>query len=47
MRWVEVATTPDAIARLMAQHGLPPERPPRPPSAARVPVEQLRLAFGR
>ena len=47
MRWKELATTPDAIARLLARHGLssgpdpPARRRPRPP----VP-EQLELAFG-
>jgi hypothetical protein len=47
MRWKELATTPDAIARLLARHGLssgpdpPTRRRPRPP----VP-EQLELAFG-
>ena len=45
MRWVEAATTPDAIARLMAQHGLAPERPPRPPRTVPA-IEQLRLPFG-
>jgi hypothetical protein len=46
MRWVEAATTPDAIARLMAQHGLAPERPPRPPRGAAAAAGQLRLPFG-
>jgi hypothetical protein len=42
MRWVEVATTPNAIARLLAKHGLaarpPPHERPSPPG-------QLRLRF--
>ena len=46
MRWVEAATTPDAIARLMASHGLAPERPPRPRRAAAAQVGQLPLPFG-
>ena len=46
MRWVEAATTPDAITRLMASHGLAPEPPPRPPRGAAAPVGQLRLPFG-
>ncbi len=36
---LEAATTPDAIARLLAKHGLGP----RPP--AQAPLGQLRLAF--
>ncbi|MFO0618684.1 MAG: transposase [Polyangiaceae bacterium] len=42
MRWVEVATTPGAIARLFAKHGLaapPPHEKPSSPG-------QLRLRFG-
>jgi hypothetical protein len=38
-RWLE-ATKPDAIARLLAKHGLGPRPPPKPP-----PKGQLRLAF--
>ena len=42
MRWVEVATTPEAIARLLAKHGLaarpPPHEKPSPPG-------QLKLRF--
>ena len=42
MRWVEVATTPGAIARLLAKHGLaarpPPHEKPSPPG-------QLKLRF--
>lgn len=42
MRWVEVATTPNEIARLLAKHGLaarpPPHERPSPPG-------QLRLRF--
>ena len=41
MRWIEAATAPDAIARLLAKHGLGP-RPPPPTSA---PLGQLRLTF--
>jgi hypothetical protein len=40
-RLLEAATTPEAIAKLLAKHGLGP-RPP-PPRAA--PTGQLRLAF--
>jgi len=39
-RWLEAATKPDAIARLLAKHGLGPRPPPKPP-----PKGQLRLAF--
>ena len=38
MRWVEVATSQEAIERLMAQHGEAPAPVPRPPQ---VPAEQL------
>ena len=41
MRWIEAATAPDAIARLLAKHGLGP----RPPPARSAPQAQLRLAF--
>jgi hypothetical protein len=41
MRWLEAATKPDAIAKLMAKHGLGP----RPPPQDRAPPGQLRLAF--
>jgi hypothetical protein len=44
MRWVEAATTPDAIARLLAEQGLAP-RPPPPPAAA-PPLGRIRLPFG-
>jgi hypothetical protein len=41
MRWLEAATTPDAIARLLADHGLapraPPHRSPPPPGQLRLP----------
>ena len=40
MRWLEAATTPDAIARLLAKHGLGPRPPPKRP-----PLGQLWLAF--
>jgi hypothetical protein len=46
MRWLEIATTPDDIARLLAREGLGP-RPPPPPRARRrrrrPPFEQLAL----
>ncbi len=41
MRWLEAATAPDAIARLLARHGLGPRPPPTRPA----PIGQLRLAF--
>jgi hypothetical protein len=44
MRWVEVATKPQAIARLLAKHGLGPQPPP--PAAPVTPVEQLVLPLG-
>jgi hypothetical protein len=48
MRWLEVATRPDDIARLLAREGLGP-RPPPPPSPRRrrrrTPFEQLALAL--
>ena len=43
MRWVEVATTPQAIARLLAKHGLGPG-PPKGSAPARAPG-QLALPF--
>jgi len=43
MRWLEAATTPDAIAKLLAKHGLGPRPPPRD----RAPHSQLWLAFPR
>jgi len=43
MRWLEAATAPDAIARLLAKHGLGP----RPPPAKPAPIGQLRLAFSK
>ena len=42
MRWVEVATTPDAIARLLASEG---RRPRPPPRKSLGDVEQLELAL--
>ena len=39
-RWLEAATKPDAIARLLAKNGRGPRPPPKPP-----PKGQLRLAF--
>jgi len=41
MRWVEVATEPDAIARVLAEHGLRARAPP----AKRAPSPQLGFAF--
>ena len=43
MRWVEVATEPGAIARLLGKHGLAPEGEAE--RRARVASEQLRLPF--
>jgi hypothetical protein len=43
MRWVEAATAPDAIAKLLAKHGLGP----RPPPASFAPLGPLRLAFSK
>jgi hypothetical protein len=40
-RWLEAATTPDAIARPLAKHGLGPRPPPR----GSAPRGQLRLAL--
>ena len=40
-RWLEAATKPDAIARLLAKHGLGP----RPPPPRWAPRGQLRLAL--
>lgn len=46
MRWLEAATSAEAIARLLAKHGLAP-RPP-PPSRARSSSDgQLSFAFAR
>jgi hypothetical protein len=46
MRWKEVATTPDAIDRLLARHGLSSGPDPPPPRRTRSPVpEQLELGF--
>ena len=43
MRWVEAATDPEAIARLLAKQGLGPQPPPlRPPELS---PGQLSLAF--
>jgi len=41
MSWLEAATAPDAIAKLLAKHGLGPRPPPRD----QAPHGQLRLAF--
>jgi hypothetical protein len=46
MRWVEAATSAEAIARLLAKHGLAP----RPPPPSRTPPSsngQLSFAFAR
>ena len=43
MRWLEAATTPDAIRRLMANHGLAPRPPPARHAAAIA--AQLALPF--
>ena len=40
-RWLEAATKPEAIARLLAKHGLGPRPPPR----GSAPRGQLRLAL--
>ena len=40
-RWLEAATTPEAVRRLLAKHGLAA----RPPPAPRAVQGQLRLAF--
>jgi hypothetical protein len=45
MRWVEVATERDAIARLLAKHGLAPQPPPA--TRALAPLGQLVLPFSR
>ncbi|MGH6949757.1 MAG: transposase, partial [Vitreimonas sp.] len=47
MRWQEVATTPDAIARLLARHGLGsgPGPPPQSRQPRRTVPEQLELGF--
>jgi len=43
MRWAEVATTPAAVARLLAEHGLAPQ--PAPLVRVHVSGQQLRLPF--
>jgi hypothetical protein len=45
MRWLEVAKTPDAIARVLAQHGIEARAPP-PPARHVAPRGQLRLDLG-
>ena len=42
MRWLEVATTPEAIRRLLAAHGL---RPAPEPTPRAPPPEQLKFGF--
>ena len=42
-RWLEAATTPEAIARVLAKHGLGARAPPE----LRAKPGQLRLAFPR
>jgi len=44
MRWLEAATKKDAVARLLAKHGLAPRPPPEPHRFA--PFGQLELPFG-
>lgn len=46
MRWLEAATAEDAIARLMAKHGLAPRPPPRSRPAPVPCAQQLTLPFG-
>jgi Putative transposase len=46
LRWVEAATTPEAISRLLAKHGLGP-RPPPPSRSPPIPEGQLSFAFAR
>ena len=46
MRWLEAATTPDSIARLMASHGLAPRLPPKIPQPPALPG-QLKLPSER
>jgi hypothetical protein len=41
MRLLDAATTPEAVARLLAKHGLGPRPPPPPPA----PTVQLGFAF--
>ena len=43
MRLVEIATDPDDIARVLADVGMGPRAPPRPPPAA---PGQLQLDLG-
>jgi len=43
MRWLEAATEQDAVARLLAKHGLAPRPPPAPHRP--VPLGQLALPF--
>ena len=49
MRWLAIATTPDAIAHSLARSGLgaraPPRSPRPPPRKPRTPREQLALGF--
>jgi hypothetical protein len=46
MRWVRVATKPEDIARVLAQHGLEARAPPPPFSLRAAPLGQLELDFG-
>jgi hypothetical protein len=46
MRWREVATTADAIAKLLARNGLGARPPPPPIGRRRAAPEQLELALG-
>lgn len=44
-RLLEAATTPEAIAKLLAKHGPKHGLGPRPPPSRPAPTGQLRLAF--
>jgi hypothetical protein len=45
MRWKEVATTPEHIARLLVRHGLGPDPPNKPRTPRFAVPEQLPLGF--
>lgn len=42
MKWIDVARTPEAAAKMLADRGLGPRPPPR---AVATPIGQLRLPF--